>query len=266
MSRIEITYIYHDCFVAVTEKSVMIFDYWKDPDTVTDIGFDSFLISITYGKKIYVFVSHHHKDHYSKNIFDWSVKIPNIHYVLSKDTERVARHILSASGTYKGVRPSPSNVTVLRPGETYSDDTIIVNAYGSTDIGNSYIVKTEDKIIFHAGDLNAWIWKDESTQKEVDEAISAYQKIINDIKSDFPDIDYAMFPVDARLGRDYFTGAQIFLREINVSHFIPMHFELGENERQREEFRIKAIDFKKYCHPLRGEYIGITFPYDSFLG
>ena len=47
----------------------------------------------------------------------------------------------------------------LAKGGTWSDDTISVWALGSTDSGVSWIVETEDKRIFHAGDLNNWYAK-----------------------------------------------------------------------------------------------------------
>ena len=47
----------------------------------------------------------------------------------------------------------------LAKGGTWSDGTISVWALGSTDSGVSWIVETEGKCIFHAGDLNNWYAK-----------------------------------------------------------------------------------------------------------
>lgn len=56
---------------------------------------------------------------------------------------------------------------LLRRGDTYSDDMISVKAFGSTDAGVSFMVETDGKKVFHAGDLNNWHWEDESTPQEV---------------------------------------------------------------------------------------------------
>jgi len=44
------------------------------------------------------------------------------------------------------------------------------------------------------------------------------------MKRTIKSIDVAMFPVDARLGKDYMRGAEQFVGEFNVGMFVPMHF------------------------------------------
>ncbi|HBN63298.1 MAG TPA: hypothetical protein DD424_05235 [Porphyromonadaceae bacterium] len=125
-----------------------------------------------------------------------------------------------------------------------------VRAYGSTDAGVSYAITTaEDEVIFHAGDLNDWHWSEESTEREVAEAQAKFEKIVNRIAEDIPEIKIAMFPVDARMGADFAKGAEIFLSKAKVDNFFPMHF-WGEPQ--------KACDFQSYvpagsttkCHCL----------------
>ena len=75
-----------------------------------------------------------------------------------------------------------------------------------------------------------------------------FKVIVNRIKSEYPAIDIAMFPVDPRQGSDFARGATIFLEEIKVKDFFPMHFQ-GEHS--------EACDFALYvpadatsCHCL----------------
>lgn len=264
----EVTYIFHDGFLIRTDEAVLVFDYWKLPDNPTlthpSRGIP-FLRQEDHEKPIYVFVSHHHKDHFNKDIFAWAGLYGNIHYIISKDTAKMGRRYYNPASLYNGPKASPEQVTVLRPGESADLPGISVKAFGSTDIGNSYLVEAGGKKIFHAGDLNAWIWKDESTDKEVRESIEAFSEILGSIASASPCIDIAMFPVDARIGSDFFTGASMFVKEIKVKHFFPMHFELWENELQRSAFRDGALDFSKYANPGYGEYIGLTSSGDSFM-
>ncbi|MBD5357013.1 MAG: MBL fold metallo-hydrolase [Bacteroides sp.] len=260
---IKLQYIWHDCFLFENEKVTMVFDFWKDPLTeINDIPM--FIRNLDKEKPLYVFVSHHHKDHYVKNIFEWGKYIPNITYILSKDTAKFARHIISETSLYTGIKPDKESVKVLSSGETFRDNLITVDAFGSTDIGNSYAIKTGDTTIFHAGDLNAWIWKDESTEKEVATELKRFTDILDKIAESYPRIDLAMFPVDSRIGTDYFTGAKIFVREINVAHFFPMHFGLGNREEQLK-YQLAAATVGNYANPERGEYICLQSPYACYI-
>lgn len=258
-----LTYIYHDCFVYEDKETIIVFDYWTDPLSANKEE-PRFLKEASKDKHLIVLVSHHHKDHYSKDIFAWEKKFNKITYVLSGDTAKFCRHLLKQDTLFAGTKPSPENVIILKPGEKAIIEGIEVEAFDSSDIGNSYALNIEGTIVFHAGDLNAWIWKDESTEKEVSEAIENFNVILEKIAAKYPKIDVAMFPVDARIGRDYFTGAKMFVREIDVKRFFPMHFELADSEDKATDFKIAATRFSDYANPERGEYIGLIYPYSSY--
>lgn len=258
-----LTYIWHDCFWLSTKNANFIFDFWKD--TITENNeFPRFIKEADKNKPLYVIVSHHHKDHFTKEIFEWSAMFRNIRFILSNDTAKFCRHILSDNSIYKGSKPSQESITVLKNGDTFKDDIMEIEAFPSTDIGNSYMIKSEGKTIFHSGDLNAWIWKDESTEQEVKKALGDFKAILRLISDKYPKIDIAMFPVDSRIGRDYFAGAKLFVRSIDVKHFFPMHFGLGETQAEQQKYQIDAADVKNYANPEKGEYICLQAPYSSF--
>ena len=132
----KLTYIFHSGFVLEAEQSILVFDYWLDPSGVMDGVLRS-------EKPMYVFSSHFHEDHFTKDIFEWKKQREGVTYILSKDI-------------YKHRRASKDDADVwLAKGGIWSDDTISVWALGSTDSGVSWIVETEGKRIFHAGDLSA---------------------------------------------------------------------------------------------------------------
>ena len=54
--------------------------------------------------------------------------------------------------------------------------------------------------------------------------MAKFEKIVNRIAEDIPEIKIAMFPVDARMGADFAKGAEIFLSKAKVDNFFPMHF------------------------------------------
>lgn len=255
---LKITYIRHDCFLLETGQLSAVFDYYNF-DSAAEEELPYFLQRIPKEKPLYVIVSHHHKDHFTPRIFGWSRKFANIHYIISNDTHRIAKHYFTADSRYSGpLRTAPESVTVLKPGEEYSDNLLTVRAFSSTDIGNSYALHTAERTVFHAGDLNAWIWRDESTDEEVAEAMQGFEKVLADLSAYTDRFDIAMFPVDARIGTGFFTGAATFVRKFTIGIFIPMHFCLGENEAQQEQFRGAAADFSLYANQERGAYAALT--------
>ena len=163
-----------------------------------------------------------------------------------RDTFRAARHFINPGSLYHGLkRVDPDKVVALAPGEVYRDKHIRVEAFGSTDIGNSYLLQTGGKTIFHAGDLNAWVWKDESTPQIAQHTTA---------------IDVAMFPVDPRLGTDFWTGAQIFVHKFKVGLFIPMHFTLTDQPDKQLDFIAQATNFSAYSNAAYGRYVALTTP------
>lgn len=258
-------YIYHDCFYVETPEADLVFDYWREPISPASEELPSFLEGRRNDKPLYVFVSHHHKDHFVKSVFGWQRRFPNIHYILSHDTARFVRHMLNPDSLWKGERVATERVTVMRPGDEWSDGHVSARAFGSTDIGCSYAVEIAGLRLFHAGDLNAWIWLDESTDDEVSKALGDFKAVLRDVQAycaratGFTEprpasesgieisesrsglvacrpshgrreaaFDVAMFPVDDRMGREYWTGAKLFLETIPVRRFIPMHFAVLE--------------------------------------
>ncbi len=261
---LELEYIFHDCFVASTPHCVLIFDFWKVDDIDTG-SMPEFIAATTQDIPIYVFVSHFHKDHFNKVIFSWVKVHPKIHFIISRDTARHIRYILNPVSNYAGVRPDSESISVLSKMDIFEDENIFVKAFGSTDIGNSYVVllKHENIRVFHAGDLNCWAWRDESTAEEISKAESDFFKELAPIASDFPEIEIAMFPVDSRIGTDYAQGAREFRRKIKVERFFPMHFSLGDNELEKAQRRHDALNISQYGGGY-GEIIVLTASGDKY--
>lgn len=271
---VKITFVWHDCFVVETAGANFVFDYWMDSDG-TFRGLPGAVAALDRDKPLYVLVSHGHKDHFNRQIFGWAELFDDIHYLVSNDVMKRIRHIVSETSVYAGPKVSRSQVTVLRPGEEYSCRGVTVRAFPSTDIGNSYMVEACGIRIFHAGDLNAWIWLDDSTDAEVRKAMGDYKACLRDIAAwldaraaERPGarrtVDYCFFPVDSRIGREYYTGARMFVREFNVARFFPMHFDLGEAD-ERAARRKDALDFSLYANTERGEYIPLALHGASYL-
>lgn len=261
MDMIKTIYIYHDCFVVKSGKAVLIFDFWKDPYQHGPLP--NPLIEVNPDMPVYVFVSHAHKDHYNPAIFGWAKHFTNIRYIVSKDVRKRITHIITPGGSYKGDRVDPSIVIAMSDCDSYEDEIIKVRSFPSTDIGNSYAVTLESRTLFHAGDLNAWIWKDESTEEEVREALERFNAILDMIAASFSGFDICFFPVDSRIGTDYFTGARMILERFRIGNFFPMHYELGEDPASIARLHRDAAAFDRYASPSCHHYI-ISAPYSAY--
>ena len=227
-----LTYIFHSGFVLETEESILIFDYWLDLNGVVP----PFLKK---DKHVYVFSSHFHEDHFNSAIFEWRKQREDITYILSKDI-------------YKHRRANKEDADVLlAKGGTWSDETISVWALGSTDSGVSWIVETEGKRIFHAGDLNNWYAKFlpdavpglqmySFEMEEVFDPIAhekQYLGELKDIRKIADGFDVVMFPIDGRIGNGYTLGGRQFIERFKVGLFVPMHFTTGfESAWRMKEF------------------------------
>ena len=202
-----IYYIYHSGFAVELEKNILIFDFYKfnENKKVEKIFFiDNFLKKNN--KKIYIFSSHSHYDHFNKEIFKWLEINEDIKYILSDDIK-----------TYKH-----KNFYFTREGKDFKLDDLEILTFGSTDLGSSFYVNVENKNIFHSGDLHFWHWEDD-TLEEQKTMYEKYISIVRQIKG-LASIDYAFVPVDPRLGVNTFEGVEIFYKELKPKVIIPMHF------------------------------------------
>ncbi|MBD5289090.1 MAG: MBL fold metallo-hydrolase [Bacteroides sp.] len=265
VSLVSLEYIFHDSFIfRFGNQANLLFDYWKeDADRFqprySEQSIPECLDSLDRAIPLYIFISHHHKDHYNQGIFRWINEFKHGYVIISKDVAKFSRHLIVAPEL-------EGKIIVLRPGDVWKDDFLEVHAFGSTDIGNSYGMRIQgsDCRIFHAGDLNDWIWLDESTEKEVRQMEGNFKKILSDIKQWTDSWWLAMFPVDSRIGREYWRGAKIFLSQFKVEHFFPMHFELGETEQERASLKRDARAFELFASENCHEYIALQCPHDKW--
>ena len=79
-----------------------------------------------------------------------------------------------------------------------------------------------DNALFHAGDLNFWHWREESTMQDIEEADAEFRKAVAPLSS--ARIDVAFFPVDPRQGSMFEAGANYFILSVKPRILIPMHY------------------------------------------
>lgn len=198
-------YLEHSAFSIETEALTAVFDYTSAARRKAKNSFETIL---NRPGKLYVFCSHSHPDHFSKEILEFKRK-NNIVFIFSDDIKQYC---------------DDKNIVYLKEGETYDDGTLKAKAFGSTDVGVSFAVQTQGKTVFHAGDLNFWHWMEESTKEEVITEQQKYSAVLDEIYKDYTEFDLVMFPVDPRLGKEYMLGAEQFIKKFRCKIFSPMHF------------------------------------------
>lgn len=203
-----VTFFYNSGFSVEVGEILLIFDYWRGDQGqlprrawITDWELKKF-------RQVLVFVSHAHTDHYDSTIYSWDYTHLPITYILSDDLPDA---------------PKGAKCRRMNPGERTTVREVEIRAFDSTDQGVSFYVTVGDMHIFHAGDLNLWHWREESTPREITRAENAYYAAVAPIER-LP-MDIAMFPVDPRMGGLYDAGANHFVMSAKPRLFIPMHWQ-----------------------------------------
>lgn len=229
-----ITYIFHSGFAVEAERCTLVFDYWMDPASVAPRLLSS-------GKPVYVFVSHFHEDHFTRDIFGWRSEFPQSHitYILSKDVLKRRRASREEADVW------------LAKGGVWDDSRVRVSATGSTDSGVSWIVEVEGRRLFHAGDLNNWyarfltddydggsVMSKEFGPVNPEREEKLYLGELKEIQRVATGFDVVFFPIDGRIGNGYTRGARQFIERFDVGLLVPMHFVVGgfESAWRMQEF------------------------------
>jgi L-ascorbate metabolism protein UlaG (beta-lactamase superfamily) len=217
--NVKINYLYNSGFTVETENNLLIFDYCLDEALMGvknrrngTVGIEDLRIN----KDVLVFSSHSHSDHFNPVILEWRKVRPDINYILSSDI-----------GIDIEVESNNDKLYHLSAKEELRLKDVSIKAFGSTDIGISFLVRVDGVDIFHAGDLNWWHWWDEPDKENL-KAEKMFKLEIEKLRGN--NVDIAFFPVDQRLKSYYFFGGEYFIKEMTPKIFIPMHF--------RENFEI----------------------------
>lgn len=225
----KLRYIKHSSYAIFNENFNMLFDYYKGemPDFEKD-------------KVLFIFVSHRHYDHFSKEIFSLEKKVDKIIYIVSDDIDRrdVPENILD-----KLIFLSPNTDKEI----SLENEKIRIHTYKSTDEGLAFIIDTKDKRIYYAGDLNYWYWEEESTiwnesqEKDYKSQLKYMQALLEDGKN----IDMAFIPLDNRQGEFAYLGIEYFIDFVDAKKIFPMHFNGAFDIIEKLKDRLKDEDKNK---------------------
>ena len=196
----EIRYIHHSSFLVETDSCYYLFDYEK-----------GCFPTINVTKPIIVLSSHGHPDHYNPEIFSMlnALGMQNVYAVLSDDIEV----------------PVDVNVLQVSAGQEYNlwlGQKLVT--FQSTDLGVAFLIEDQGQLIYHAGDLNDWVWAGESDSYNQQMTMD-YRKQMDLLSEKLKDqeIDAAFVVLDPRQENDYDRGMCYFLEHILAKEVYPMH-------------------------------------------
>lgn len=208
----KITYIHHSAFLAELEQIYLLFDYTEGE-----------LPQLESEKPLLVFASHRHGDHYSPVIFELIKKYENTRYILSNDIwrKRLPEELLPFVDSMKHGEEAWYGLTGggIEKLETGAGSLRVVT-YRSTDEGVAFLIETEEKTIYHAGDLNNWRWKGEPESWN-DSMAEKYHAQIGKMAGRHMDVVF--LPLDPRQEKDFYLGMDEFLKLVEADHVFPMH-------------------------------------------
>ena len=196
-----VAHIHHSGFLVETDRFYYLFDYEKGN-----------LPGMNVEKPIFVLSSHSHGDHYNPEVFS-----------LLKDCGmRKIRAVLSDD------IPIPEKVDVMQvsPGKEYDlEPQLKITIFRSTDLGVAFLIEDQKELIYHAGDLNDWVWEEE-TDEYNREMTASYRKEITALAEclNHREIDMAFVVLDPRQEKDYDRGMCFFLENIATKKVYPMHY------------------------------------------
>ncbi len=166
-----IHYFYNSGWLVETSNHAIIFDFITD--TASGITLqtleEKLAPALKKKKKILVFISHDHQDHFDSTIFSLSKKIPGIQYLLGWD--------------YKKETPAVS-LSILKPGDSLVTSDYTIYTHAATDEGSAFLLHIDDYTIYHGGDHALW----------AGELLPAFAEELNYIRKKASNIDLAFLP------------------------------------------------------------------------
>ena len=207
----KVKYICHSSFFLEWENCYWLFDYYKGE-----------LPTLNQDKELVIFVSHSHGDHYNPIIFTIGKNHPNTRYLISNDV-RLSREKCFTMGISDEIF---DRITFVKPNlelelKLNNGDRLAVHTLKSTDAGVAFLINFQGKQIFHAGDLNCWVWKEETKQYN-NNMTANFNLEIKKMKGYIMDI--AFVPLDPRQEEMYALGINELLSMTHIKNLFPMHF------------------------------------------
>lgn len=230
---VKIHFLHHSSFAAEFPDKVLIFD-WFAPERFPEVPFHGILPDFP-GKKLYFFASHKHRDHFDMDILRKAGGPDPVRFILSKDCKMSGNFLKKHGFDPERLKKL---ITYVNPVADYEVDDLKIHTLRSTDEGVAFYVETNDRTIYHAGDLHWWKWEGAGDiingKMERD-----YKHQLRFLEGKL--LNFAFVVLDPRLNENQFLGLDYFMKQILADHVFPMHtwqsFDLIERYKSRSDNR-----------------------------
>jgi ankyrin repeat protein/L-ascorbate metabolism protein UlaG (beta-lactamase superfamily) len=157
-----IHYLNHSGYAIETSKHLLVFDYapfYSAPDDLSLLN-GHINTGELKSKKILVFVSHEHTDHYNPEIWKWNGSGARITYVT-------------------GFKPNVETpYAFAEPRKKLSLDGVQINTIRSSDAGVGFLAETDGIVVYHPGDhVNKLAGLSDDFKGEIDYLVSLKKKV-----------------------------------------------------------------------------------------
>lgn len=198
MNTMKVHFIVHSTFFIETKSAYLLIDYYEGE-----------LPDVKPNKPLYVLASHSHSDHFSDSVFDFANRFSEIYFILSSDIfkSRVPDSLMTKA-------------VFISPYQKMNIGDIEVETLKSTDMGVAFLIHVDDILLYHAGDLNDWVWN-EAMDFQNKQMHQSYINQMDKLKD--KNIFAAFVPLDPRQEDDYNCGMLGFIENSNAEIIFPMH-------------------------------------------
>lgn len=203
-----VTHLFHSGFLIDLKDCTLLFDWF--PTSKEQLAQD--FSRIRPDKKLYVFVSHAHTDHYFTGIWrlpEWLGGAEPT-FIVDAPIEKDAPAELDL------------DVVACEPEQVYDiDERMEVTTLNSTDEGLAFCVDVNGRTIYHAGDLSVWWWpeRDRALNETSERSCSYFLEVLEG-----KHVELAMLPITPKAGSEGDRGIELFMRQVGADVVVPMHY------------------------------------------
>ena len=147
-------------------------------------------------------------------VFELSKTLKKVRYVVSSE---IPKSVVEEYGIKNCIFVDPGRKLRLETGK----GRVKIRALPTTETGVAFLVITKNETLFHAGDLNLWLW-DGMSESEVYNMTKAYKQYTSVLRNYA--IDVAFLTLDNRQKQYAFLNIDYFMQHFNIKNCIPMHY------------------------------------------
>ncbi len=231
---LEITYIYHNCFIIKWNDESIIFDY---PE-ILSAEEEDFIRKEVANKELGILISHSHFDHFSEKFLDLRLVAKRftcaVSFDVAKKSSKCAKECL-----------------VINEGAMFKILDAEVKAYGSSDLGVSYLLRIGDFSIYFAGD-NA-DWRRKELPPQINRLVwDVFSKTIGKIRAEYGKIDIVF--IDLCEICENLGGILYIVNTLKPKLVVPMHFH-GNTKLLKRIMKMLSLNAKVFLYDKLGDKI-----------